>query len=219
MERIMVETWGDSVGHLAWGWDLWWRGGGWRMAAPPNSPQHLIWADATRQMSRRPETTFAVVRDPVARLSSEYRYQRRHRRGTRSGRALARLPFPFWVRLMLAVAHRHPYAFDNHLRPQCDFVPEDATVFRLEEGLQAVADWLSAQTGETLCPPARALVTGQAAPIDPATRARIEAAFSQDFERFGYPRQTLQSPPRDLADWLASALAPAIVWLDRHGRL
>ena len=25
IETLMVETWGDRVGHLHWGWDLWWK--------------------------------------------------------------------------------------------------------------------------------------------------------------------------------------------------
>ena len=32
VKTLMAETWGDRVGHLAWGWDLWWKRGGWRWA-------------------------------------------------------------------------------------------------------------------------------------------------------------------------------------------
>ena len=100
-----------------------------------------------RTLPRSPDIVFAVVRDPVARMASEYRWQRRGRRGRRLGKLLACLPFGIWLRLMLAMAARHPHAMDNHLRPQSDFIPEGATVFRFEAGLQPVADWLSGETG------------------------------------------------------------------------
>ena len=137
VERAMVEPWGGAVGHLHWGWDLWWTRGGWRVADPPNSPQHFVWADALAALPRAPAVVFALVGDPAARMASEHAFQRRHRRGTGAGRALAQLPFSLWLRLMLAVARLNPHAFDNHLRPQVDFIPDSAAVFRLEEGLAA----------------------------------------------------------------------------------
>ena len=93
VEKFMVSHWGEAVGHLHWGWDLWWKTGGWRVADPPNSPQHLIWRDAEAALAAPPDLVFAVVRDPVARMQSEHRWQRRLRRGSRLGRALALLPF------------------------------------------------------------------------------------------------------------------------------
>ena len=221
IEQVMVATWGSAVGHLHWGWDRWWRSGGWRVADPPNSPQHLIWQDAIVQLPRVPNAIFAVVRDPVARLSSEYRWQRRGRRGTRAGTLLAWLPFPLWLRLMLAVARRAPHAFDNHLRPQADFVPHTATVFRLEDGLEPVADWLAAATG---CPlPAvalpHAIPTGQAALVRASDAARIGAAFAVDYARFGYIPPDGRVPSRDVLDWVADRLAIPVAALDRRGRL
>ena len=104
VERFMVDCWGDAVGHLHWGWDLWWKRGGWRHANPPNSPQHLIWEDALKTLPRTPDIVFAVVRDPLSRLVSEYHYQRQARRGTRIGRGLAHLPFSIWARVMVKLA-------------------------------------------------------------------------------------------------------------------
>ena len=103
VEKFMVSHWGEAVGHLHWGWDLWWKTGGWRVADPPNSPQHLIWRDAEAALAAPPDLVFAVVRDPVARMQSEHRWQRRLRRGSRLGRALALLPFGLWLRLCIQV--------------------------------------------------------------------------------------------------------------------
>ncbi|MDJ0630907.1 MAG: sulfotransferase family 2 domain-containing protein [Rhodobacter sp.] len=219
VEQFMVAHWGDAVGHLHWGWDLWWQRGGWRLADPPNSPQHLIWRDAEQHLARRPDAVFAVIRDPVDRMASEYRWQRGKRRGSRIGKALAKLPFSLWLRIMLAAAARFPHAFDNHFRCQADFVPDGAKLFRLEDGLDRIAPWLEAVTG-AVCPAdiPHSLPGEGRTEISPRDRALIARAFAPDYARFGYPRPDLPLAP-GWDDRLARHLAPAIAFLDRHGRL
>lgn len=219
VEKVMVARWGDAVGHLHWGWDLWWRRGGWRVANPPNSPQHLTWADAAAVLPRPPDAVFTLVRDPAARMVSEYRWQRTHRRGTRAGRWLARLPFPLWLRLMLAVARRNPFAFDNHFRPQTEFVPEGAVVLRLEDGLQRALDWLAETVGSGPAPASPHALKSPPAPVvlGPAEAARIAAVFDPDYARFGYCRPPVPAPRADTLDRLAAVLAPTVAWLDRCG--
>lgn len=219
VEQFMVAQWGDGVGHLHWGWDLWWKQGGWRQADPPNSPQHLIWEDALAVLPRAPDLVFGVVRDPVARIASEYRWQRRGRRGTRLGKALACLPFPIWLRLMLALAERHPHALDNHLRPQAEFIPKGARVFHLEEGLGPVLAWLSEATGrphETPVP--HAIPTGQNTVPGKGDVARIARFFAEDYARFGYARPDVKDH-RDWRDQIAGYAAPLLAFLDRRGAL
>ena len=216
----MVTHWGEAVGHLHWGWDLWWRRGGWRVADPPNSPQHLVWDDACARLGRAPDAVFAVVRDPAARMASEHRWQRQGRRGTRLGKLVARLPFSLWLRVMLAMAQRNPFAFDNHLRPQADFVPNEARVFRLEDGLAPVVAWLVETAGAAPVsePVPHALASGGAPEIAVPDRILIEAAFRADYARFGYARRGGVAR-RGLADGVAAVLAVPLVWLDRRGRL
>jgi len=219
IEQVMVAQWGEAVGHLHWGWDLWWKGGGWRKADPPNSPQHLVWDDALRVLDRAPDQVFALVRDPAARIASEYRWQGRGRRGTRLGRLVARLPFSLWLRLMLALARLNPHAFDNHLRPQADFVPHQARVFRLEDGMAPVLDWLSQETGFLQdIPLPHAIPTGPGSAIGTAELARIARAFRSDYDRFGYALPEVTSRP-DLGDAFARCLAPLLNILDRRGAL
>ena len=219
IEQIMVATWGTAVGHLHWGWDLWWRGGGWRMAGPANSPQHLIWQDACALLPQAPDLVFALVRAPLARMQSERRWQARGRRGTLLGKAVARLPFSIWLRLMLEMRRRNPYCYDNHFRAQTAFVPENAQVFRLEDGLDAVVDWLGRQTGRRLDPPPHALATPRetTAP-DPRDAALVAQVFAEDHRRFGYrlPDADVGSR-RPLVDALARAAARALVPLERRG--
>lgn len=220
VEQFMVGVWGEAVGHLHWGWDLWWRQGGWRIADPPNSPQHLVWKDALSVLDATPDLVFAVVRDPVARMASEQRWQRRGRRGTWAGRALAFLPFSIWLRLMLAVARRNPHCFDNHFRAQGDFVPEGAEVFRLEEGLGPVVAWLEVATETSLAERAipHAIPTVEQKAPNPTDAALIGAVFAEDYRRFGY--HTARGPSaRPWVDIVAAGLAPFVAMLDRRGRL
>lgn len=220
IEQLMVAQWGADVGHLHWGWDLWWKAGGRRVADPPNSPQHLIWEDALKALPRVPDQVFATVRDPAERIASEYRWQRRGRRGTVLGKALACLPFPIWLRLMLALAARHPHAFDNHLRPQADFIPKDAHIFRLEDGMEPVVRWLSQETGQCHDAPIPHAIatTRQDTKIGAGDAARIARAFARDYARFGYHPSTTGASP-DLGDRLAGWLAPLLKYLDRRGAL
>jgi hypothetical protein len=100
-------------------------------------------------MPRTPDAVFTVVRDPVARMVSEYRYQRSGRLTGPFGRPVRGLGFSAWLRLMFAMADRNPYTHDNHFRPQVEFMPPDGvTVFRLEDGLAPVLGWLAEIAGE-----------------------------------------------------------------------
>lgn len=220
IEQVMVARWGDAVGHLHWGWDLWWKRGGWRVADPPNSPQHLTWHDAQQSLPQKPDVVFSVVRDPVARMASEYRWQATRRRGTRLGRWVAKLPFPFWLRLMLATAARNPHAFDNHFRAQADFVPFSAIVFRLEDGLHQVVEWLCETTETSMLetPVPHAIATRKMSNIDPRDAALIGTVFAIDYERFGYSRPA-SGDNRCVLDLVASLFAPLVLRLERCGLL
>lgn len=220
VEQFMVAHWGEAVGHLHWGWDLWWRDGGWRVADPPNSPQHLVWNDAITHLPRPPDAVFALVRDPVARMASEYRWQRHHRRGTKLGKALAYMPFPIWLRVMLTVARKNPHAFDNHFRSQTEFVPEGARVFRLEDGIEPAINWLTAAADATpteqVIP--HAIPSGRALRVHPRDVAFIAHVFAADYARFGYrfPAGLTSSEPRKS---VVGLLASLIAFLDRRGWL
>lgn len=222
VERLMIEGWGAAaVGHLHWGWDRWWHGGGWRTAWPPNSPQHLIWEDAQAILLRDPTHVFAVVRDPLTRMQSEQRWQRMGRRGRRLGKLLAYLPFSIWLRLMLRIVRTNPYAYDNHLRPQVDFVPAHAQIFRLEGGLGPVAEWLArvAPTGRDVPRLPHELHGGAKADVHPRDAALIADAFAPDYARFGYPHPRPMGTARFIPDAMALMLSGPVRWLERRGRI
>lgn len=158
------------------------------------SPQH---ADAMSLNRLFPpgflRASFALVRHPVARLVSVFRFQRDIERRIRS-----EMPFDEWLE-GLARMRRRKWAFDNHVRPMCEMIPETAVVFRLEDGWDPVIDWL-----QGFCPagtvlprrmPERNVLErrlaheGRAADpviVDTAVYAAVEQLHSDDFWRFGY---------------------------------
>jgi hypothetical protein len=175
---------------IGWGWERRWARRGERSGEIPSSPQHYVWEDAGRVLPRAPDHVFTVVRDPVARMMSEFSYQRSGRLAGPFGRPLRHLGFSGWLRLMFAMADRNPYTHDNHFRPQTAFLPpEDVTVFRLEDGLGPVLGWLCALLDEP--PPAvvphdlRSAKPRETVPSDRDT-ALIAGRFAEDYRRFGY---------------------------------
>lgn len=81
---------------------------------------------------------FAIVRDPVARMVSEYRYRVDRYPGQRA--------FPDWVRAAFDAYQSDPYVYDNHIRPQTEFLLPDMALFRFEEGLDRAFDWIDTVT-------------------------------------------------------------------------
>ena len=82
---------------------------------------------------------FSVVRDPVARLVSEYKWRLAH--------PLAADGIDVWYERVRGSFLKDPYFFDNHLRAQVEFLVPSARVFRLEGSLQAVVDRIALDLG------------------------------------------------------------------------
>lgn len=146
--------------------------------------------------------SFAVVRHPAARLRSAFTFQKARRH------IPLRMGFEAWLSLYERQRDKDPFLLDNHLRPMTDFVPEEAHVFRMEEGLEAVVTWCDAQAGNTDGPREipRSNKTDEAVwasrspwkqwirsrlevgmpTLDEALCARIHGLYKVDYDRFGY---------------------------------
>lgn len=160
-----------------------------------SSPQHVALKDLNRLFP--PDffdTSFAVVRSPTARLVSAFRFQR-----DIEGVVPADTLFGDWLDRVYAGHRQKPWQFDNHTRPMAEFVPENARVFRLEEGLVPLVSWLRDLAGQgAVLPdeiaPRNVLDTRLAfegKPNHPVTpgiedRARVARLYAVDYERFGY---------------------------------
>ena len=135
---------------------------------------------------------FATVRHPATRIASAFAF---HRDWT--GRIGPKARFEAWLD---RIDPARPYAFDGHVRPMADLVPEGAAVFRIEEGLEPVVAWIDALAGETRGPRriesrntrsdylARpgAAAKGSRPELTPAALSRIAELYAADFARFGY---------------------------------
>lgn len=126
---------------------------------------------------------FMVVRDPLARMISDYRYYVKRKR------LEARPPsFSFWLRYRMLRARLDPYYMDNHFRPQVDFECFDARVFRYEDGLDRCLQTVASEAG--LEPPGM-LPRVNVSPDIEVRPSRSDIAivrdrFRGDYERYGY---------------------------------
>lgn len=179
---------------------------------------HLTAEDIGRFLPQTLEHSFAVVRDPLKRIVSQYRFQ--------SGVSRAsRLDFPTWLRTVLGAARQDRRVYRNHIRPQSDLVPADAAIFRLEDGFDPMVSWLDEVTG-TSAPEVKVhhlLKSRKAADVVPLHRqdiALVAAFYRADYERFGYPLPDPQAHEPDrlapLRALPALALARAVVWKQRR---
>jgi len=112
-------------------------------------PRRLGWSKSTAQhmhaeIHRRLipdgfyDHGFSVVRDPVARMASEFCFP--------EDRRTKGIDFDHWVADIFARHPERPYDLDNHIRPQHQFLCPGMTVFRFEDGLDKVFDWIDAVT-------------------------------------------------------------------------
>ncbi|OED35155.1 hypothetical protein AB833_31455 [Chromatiales bacterium (ex Bugula neritina AB1)] len=98
-------------------------------------PQHLQINDFRILFNQVPwNWIFTVVRNPYDRVESEYFY----RTEDQLKKIGMRVNFSQWVVNNLTNAMRNRFLFDNHLRPQTDFIDGDVEVFKYEDGLHHI---------------------------------------------------------------------------------
>ncbi|MDW4549514.1 sulfotransferase family 2 domain-containing protein [Defluviimonas sp. D31] len=179
-----------------------------------SSPQHVTVADFRRLVPADwIASSFAVVRHPVKRLVSAFRFQVEV-----EGTVAALWSVDEWFDDWLKRAGEEPFLYDNHLRPQSEIVPQDATIFRIEEGLDRIVPHLDALAGNAdgarMIPAEnvrKKSIGPDAARLKPSaeTLARIGVCYAEDFRRFGYglhdeaPMPSIPAPKGGLMGRLA----------------
>lgn len=160
-----------------------------------SSPQHV---DAETLARLFPPgfltASFALVRHPVTRMVSVFRWQR-----DIESTIAQDTSFVDWL-ASLTERPRRRWAYDNHVRPMTAMVPDDAAVFRLEDGWASVIDWLQALVGpdrplprvmpeRNILDRRLAFEKRSGAPVQPGPEALalIAQIYAADFARFGYP--------------------------------
>lgn len=169
------------------------------------SPQHINVEALSRIIPLEFfDATFTIVRHPVARTVSAYHFQLEQ-----EGRISKNISFSDWLEDLELAHEENPYAYDNHLRPMDDIVPERAHVFYLEHGLDALVPWFDGLLGNTSAPRAIHRINertsgGEKVVPTPSDLAQIEKIYARDFARFGYTPD--QKEPKAPAPILSSEI-------------
>lgn len=138
------------------------------------------------------DAAFCVVRNPYARILSEYKWQKQVRK--------ANVPdFNTWVNNQFKNYQENEYVGDNHIRPQADFVWDGLKIFRLEGGLEKPLKFAMLNLD---LDPNRISVDAMRSDgktkhikldITAQTLQNIQKFYRSDFEAFGYnPEQNIK---------------------------
>jgi hypothetical protein len=161
------------------------------------SPQHMDASQYTRIFDLSTfEIVFAVVRDPISRLKSEVamRLQANFQNKVDQNDQ--------WVLDAFERYQANSYVYDNHLKPQSEFIVPGVQVFRLEDGVESILSLL-----ESKCPGLR-LAPGDEhvgsrkeksgflsadVKFSDSVSERVREFYLSDYRRF-YPELVRSSP-------------------------
>lgn len=182
------------------------------------SPQHIDLVALNRLFPAGFfDHAFTVVRHPVARIVSAWHFMLEVEKVIPQG-----VGFSDWLADLEDGLRERPFAFDNHVRPMAELVPEGAKVFHMEHGLDGLALWFDQVTGTRGLPRAvpqtnergaHAKTAGDKVVPSAADLELIAQIYAADFSRFGYrigdKMPTVPAPvlPQDELDAIAAEKA------------
>lgn len=103
------------------------------------SPQHIAWVHRQKIMPDEIfDHQFALVRHPMNRIISMFKFNYRRLKGE---------TFHSWLVSMERLMKDDPYYLDNHVRRAIEIVPPGAKIFKLEDGLTLIPEWLDRMVG------------------------------------------------------------------------
>lgn len=129
------------------------------------------------------DLAFMVVRNPVDRLLSDYKYYvKRKKRETNPP------SFSYWMRYRLWRSTLNSFYMDNHFRPQWEFHCHNAKVFLYENGLERAVAEINDIIGLKEDPVLKRINKSPLINIQPSSRDVdfIQKFYREDFERFHY---------------------------------
>lgn len=155
------------------------------------SPQHYHAELLTELFDvSRFDLVAGIVRDPLARFRSEFSMRYRRLDSTDEEQVTA------WADRVLARYAGNPYALDNHLRPQTEFLLPGMETYRLEDGLGTMVADLNARFDLGLDHEVPRKLTSHEkgipsskVPITPELRARVHEFYADDYRVLGYPER------------------------------
>lgn len=150
----------------------------------PVSLQHLHGGPLVEQIAPGSvDWSFLIVRHPVARLISEYRFQKRKPRLLRDS-----LSFGGWLHYSFLRQRLNPWYRDNHFRMQTDFLYPDCEIFRFEDSVDDVVVRFAKRMNQPT--PAARIHEKKSSRTDVELTQqhldRIAAHYKADLDYFGY---------------------------------
>lgn len=155
------------------------------------TPQHYTYSDIRHLVGENFfDHAYAIVRDPTARILSEYRLRRRLNRQNFWGDAES---FPIWLDNQRAALASNPFLLDNHLRSQWEFLSDRVRVFRFEDGLANTMQSMATEAGLPfdVSNVGHELATSDSenpVVLDLRERTIISEMYEKDYALLNYPR-------------------------------
>ena len=157
-----------------------------------STPQHFTADDIRRLFADNFFSySFLFVRNPYDRIESEYRYLQKTTQLRRSVKNLWTMPsFNQWIKDSFREIESNPWIWDNHLRPQWEYVYPSIDIYKMEDGLlngvKSVAHKMGVAAPTELPHLNHTLDINAATLWSDESRAIVRKYYARDFKEFGY---------------------------------
>lgn len=154
------------------------------------SPQHIDVASLDRLFPKDFfDLSFAVVRSPVSRMLSAFKWQRDNRKAIST-----KTSFSTWLLSVIDEVRFDTSIYDNHLRKQMDLIPAKSRYFKLENGLSELEKYLDNEFGQSSPRDAfgheKHSVSKEQLHASNDDIAIIESLYAWDYLKLDYPVHT-----------------------------
>lgn len=129
-------------------------------------------------------SSFAIVRDPYTRIVSEFNHYHKSR--------YFKLSFMAFIFLAYFRLKHDRFVYDNHLRPQTDFLLDNTMIYYLEDGLEGVIENVSRAfnlRAVSSVQPYNASQASSEVTLDDFSINLINRMYEEDFNRLKFKRR------------------------------
>jgi hypothetical protein len=132
-------------------------------------------------------TSFTVVRNPIERFKSEINFQL-------ASEKFPNTPYDTIANILIDAYEKNNYVFDNHLRPQHEFILENTKIFKFEDTIHNIRNILNETFDLELIEKevfqnelsSKSGVRTSDIVLSSETLNKIQDLYKKDFEIFGY---------------------------------